>query len=64
MINRIKQLILVVSFVSITICLLFIAQQFIKEVDSQSLKVVGSIFWIIFSGLNGYSHGKMIDRLN
>lgn len=62
--KTLKVLGLLVSFVSITIFLIFIMQTVVKEVDSPILVFIGSVLFIGLELMNGLSHGKLISRLD
>jgi hypothetical protein len=51
------------SFISITIFLIFLATSAWKEIDNSMLKVVGTGFWLGMSVVNGLTHGKLLSNL-
>jgi len=61
--NTLKKICYVLSFVSITLFLIFFAQTSWKEIDNIQLRIFGTAFWLYLCVVNGITHGKLLSKL-
>jgi hypothetical protein len=59
----IKRIKLAISFVSLTLIILFLAQTGIKEIDNPILLFIFAVFICCLCIMNGFSHGKLLSEL-